>query len=141
MQTLGKALKPVTHRVTHTDRGQRVAGGGDADTLKEREIRLCKPGAFSSNKLLSLGQGPLPGSHFVQMEAATLDPERIRETLSLFSPGLWLSGVQATSPEVRQGGDFRMTRPIHKQLCWSILEPVTAVVCVQHTHTSRKRRG
>lgn len=33
VQTLGKALKPVTHRVTHADRGQRVAGGGDADAL------------------------------------------------------------------------------------------------------------
>lgn len=34
VQTLGKALEPVTHGVTHTDRGQWVAGGGDADALK-----------------------------------------------------------------------------------------------------------
>lgn len=33
VQTLGKALKPVTHRVTHTDGGQWVAGGGDADAV------------------------------------------------------------------------------------------------------------
>lgn len=33
VQTLGKALKPVTHRVTHTDGRQWVAGGGDADAV------------------------------------------------------------------------------------------------------------
>lgn len=33
VQTLGKALEPVTHGVTHTNRGQWVAGGGDADAV------------------------------------------------------------------------------------------------------------
>lgn len=33
VQTLSKALEPVTHRVTHTDGGQWVAGGGDADAV------------------------------------------------------------------------------------------------------------
>ena len=33
VQTLGKALEPVTHRVAHTDGGQRVAGGGNADAV------------------------------------------------------------------------------------------------------------
>lgn len=38
VQTLGKALEPVTHGVTHTNRGQWVAGGGDADALKGKRV-------------------------------------------------------------------------------------------------------
>lgn len=52
MQTLGQALKPVTHRVPETDGGERVTRGSDADadTYTHTHTKKTNVGYASQSK-------------------------------------------------------------------------------------------